>query len=123
MLFSFVEVAFTISLRGFIKLVLSSDSVYNSATRSGSNEDCKHGSNCKHPSNPGLREFHLCMTPFVRLNSRTGYEQKPADEFLGNRNVLGQIVNLQANRVSASAFDSVDDFYDITVFRRTRRLY
>jgi hypothetical protein len=54
---SFREVAFAVRFRGLVQLVLGPDSIDNSAPGASSNEDRQND------DDPGLREFHLCVTP------------------------------------------------------------
>jgi hypothetical protein len=50
---------FAVRFRGLIQLVLGPDSIDNSAPGASSNKDRQADAD----GDPGLREFHLCVTP------------------------------------------------------------
>src|ERR1700752_479600 len=119
MLLGFREPAFAVSARGFVQLVLGPDSIDNPAPGTSGNKDRQNN------GDTGLREFHLYVTP--NLN-KTGTEQQPGKFWAGHRSspipyLLRKIVNLQSDRTRAGAFNGIDDFYDVTVFRCSWRLH
>jgi hypothetical protein len=58
MLLRFRESTFAVGTRCLVQLVLGSDSIDNSATGGGGNKDRQNND-----GDPGLREFHLSVTP------------------------------------------------------------
>jgi hypothetical protein len=63
MLLRFRESAFAVSARCLVQLVLRPDSIDNSATGSGGNKDRQYKDRQNNDGDPGLREFHLSVTP------------------------------------------------------------
>jgi hypothetical protein len=57
MLLSFYELAFAISASSLVQLILGSNAIDNSATGASGNKDRQNY------GDPGLREFHLSVTP------------------------------------------------------------
>jgi hypothetical protein len=63
MLLRFRESTFAVGARCLVQLVLGPDSIDNSATGGGGNKDCQYKDRQYDDGDPGLREFHLSVTP------------------------------------------------------------
>jgi hypothetical protein len=62
-LFGLNESAFAIGARGFVQLILRSDSIDYSAPGASGNEASDNKDRQKENGDPGLSEFHLSVTP------------------------------------------------------------
>jgi hypothetical protein len=62
-LLCFRESPLAVRTRGLVQLVLGSDPVNDSTPGATNNKDRQKSNRDKNNRDPGLREFHLCVTP------------------------------------------------------------